>query len=287
MTATIIQRKSGRAILAAALALSMSACSTPEAVQQFTASAKDAAAQLPPLVRDMTASCIRKQLADRSPGEIADRDALAADSCKELAAQEPNVLNALTILTAYLNSLNQLASNKTVSFDEEIDGLAGKIQSAGKFGAPQVNAVQGLAKFLADAAASGFQRKKLGDALKRADGDIATLMTALETIIGSDYDRLLRTEEESVLSRYRDVVAPEKSLATQLLIQDRWRTDLAAIKAKQAAAKDAQSALMKISSGHHALAQQVDRWDAAQLYKILNPYASSIQTLVADFKAAY
>ena len=42
------------------------------AVRQFTATAKDSAALFPPEARDITASCIRTQLAERPLTEIAD-----------------------------------------------------------------------------------------------------------------------------------------------------------------------------------------------------------------------
>src|SRR5438552_3883602 len=85
-------------------------CVTPVAVRQFTAVATDAAAQFPPLARDLTASCIRKHLADRPVNEIEDVSNEARSACKEFSDLEPNLLGALNVLVNYLNALNQLAS---------------------------------------------------------------------------------------------------------------------------------------------------------------------------------
>src|SRR5678816_1031109 len=135
------------------------ACVMPEAVREFTAVATEASQQFPPLVRDLTASCVRKQLADRPVNELADATGEARQSCKEFSDLEPSLLGALDVLTNYLNALNQLASNEVVSYDTQIDGFAAKVQAAGKFGDGPVTAIKGLAKFLFDAAASGYQRK--------------------------------------------------------------------------------------------------------------------------------
>src|ERR1043166_1779409 len=198
--------------------LGTTGCTTPEAVREFTASATEAAAQFPPLVRDMTESCIRKQLADRPLNEIADVNQQVTDACKEFSDLEPNLMGALRVFTQYLNALNQLASDSAVSYDTEIDGFARKLQAATKFKEPEVKAIKGLAKFLFDAAASGYQRQKLGSAIKAADADVATLTAALGTIIGADYERVLRTEQESVRTRYREAVAADRNMGTLLLI---------------------------------------------------------------------
>ena len=273
------------AILACIVA-GMVACTTPDAVRQFTAAAAQGAAQFPPLVRDMKDSCIRKQLADRPLNEVADLSDQTADACKEFSDLEPKLLGALGVLTQYLNALNQLASDSAVTYDKEIDDLASGVQSVGNFKEPQVKAVKGLAKFLVDAAASGYQRKKLGTAIKAADADVATLTSAF-ALIATDYDRILRNEEESVKTRYREAARRDGTVLTLLHVQERWGQDLATLSAKRRAAKDYQQILKKIADGHKQLAAQVDHWDAQQLIQILKPYASTIQTLLADFKAAY
>ena len=110
--------------------------------------ATDAAAQFPPLARDLTASCIRKHLADRPVNEIEDVSNEARSACKELSDLEPNLLGALNLLVNYLNSLNQLASGEITSYDKQIDGFAAKVQATGGFGDAPVSAIKGLAKFL-------------------------------------------------------------------------------------------------------------------------------------------
>src|SRR5438309_375157 len=124
--------------LVLALTVWMTSCATPEAVRQFTATAKDSTALFPPVVRDITGSCIRTQMAERPLTEIADVGPQAMAACKPLADQEPNLLGALKVLTAYLTALNQLAGEGVASYDKEIDQFAAAIQSAGSFGAPQV-----------------------------------------------------------------------------------------------------------------------------------------------------
>ena len=150
-----------------------------------------------------------------------------------------------------------------------------------------MTAIKGLAKFLFDAAASGYQRKKLGSAIKAADADITTLTDALGKIIGVDYDRLLRNEEDTDRTRYRDALRGDSNRTTQLLLQERWRQDLATVTSKRRAAQDYVAILAKIRDGHRQLAAQVDHWNAQQLVQILRPYAGAIKDLVMDFRTAY
>ncbi len=276
-------------LVAAAVLLVTVGCVTPEAVRQFTAVATDAAQQFPPLVRDLAASCIRKQLADRSVDEIADASGEAKNACKEFSDLEPSLLGALDVLINYLNALSQLASDQVVSYDTQIDGFAAKVQAAGKFGDAPVNAIKGLAKFLADAAASGYQRKKLGSAIKAADSDVAILTKALGTIVGDDYIRVLGVEQESVLERFRQAIQADKTKnpAVHLLLQDRWRANLESQENRRRAARDLQQILVKIRDGHHQLAAQVDHWSAIELRQTLSPYSSSIRQLVRDFQVAF
>ena len=70
-----------RALVLASVALALLGCTTPDAVRQFTAMATEGAAQSRPLVQDITASCIRKQLADRPLNEIADVTAEVTNTC--------------------------------------------------------------------------------------------------------------------------------------------------------------------------------------------------------------
>ena len=254
-------------------------CVMPEAVRQFTAAATAGSRQFRPLLRDLMASCIRKQLADRPPDEIADTSDEANKSCKEFSDLEPSVLGALDVLTNYLNALNQLASNEAVSYDKQIDDLAAKLQAAGRFGDGPTTAVKGLAKFLFDGAASGYQRKKLGSAIKAADADVATVTNALSTIVGEDYSRVLAVEEQSVLERFRQAIQADnnKNPALQLLLQDRWRESLEIFENKRRARRDFQEILSEIRDGHHQLATQVDHWTAKELHQALTPYTVSIQ----------
>jgi hypothetical protein len=275
--------------LIAALSVWMTACTTPEAVRQFTAAAKDSLAVLPPLFRDFTGSCIRTQLAERPLNEFEDAGPQAAAACKALTDQEPNLLAALKVLTAYFATLNQLSAEGIASYDKDIDQLAAAIQPAGGFGAPQVKAVKGLAKFLFNAAASGYQRKHLEKALKEADADVAIVTEALGKIVLLDYDRLLRLEQDAVRTRYREALAGDRNPSTvsQAMLQDHWRADLSVIDGKRRAAKDAAAMLDKIRDGHHKLAEQSGHWTTAEVFKTLTPYTGSIKDLTADFKTAF
>jgi hypothetical protein len=267
----------------------LAACSPPGAVRDFTAVAKDAASAFPPLVRDLPESCVRRQVAERPVDEIADVDDRARAACRNLFDLEPRLTGTVNVLVNYLNALNQLASGDIVSYDKQIDSFSSNLQSAGAFQQTQVKAVAGLAKFLANAAASGYQRRKIVETLKSADADLSSLCDGLGKIVGEDYIRVLQNEENALRSRYRDALQADttKSSSTALILQEYWRRDLSTLNQKKAAARDLVQILEKIRGGHRKLAEQANHWTARDVIQTIGPYTVSIGNLVADYRKAF
>jgi hypothetical protein len=77
---------SGLLVIAALL----TTCAAPTAVREFTAVAKEAAG-FPPLVKDISESCIRRQLAERPVDEIAEADDQARAACRNFSDLEPRL----------------------------------------------------------------------------------------------------------------------------------------------------------------------------------------------------
>jgi hypothetical protein len=275
-----------RAVALTALLLVLGGCTTPDAVRQFVTTARDATSRFSPFVQDIADSCVRRKLAERPATEIADTAGLATGACKEDSDLAPDLLGSMNVLAAYLNALNSLASNDTVSYDKEVDGFADKVQATAKFPAPATDAVKGLAKFLADAVASGYQRKKLAVALKEADPHVTVLTDILGHIIGVEYVRDLDNEADSLKNRYIDAMrSNQHNDAVALLLQRQWMRDLATLQKRRTAATDYQRVLEKVRDGHKQLASRAGQW-SAELAKELGPYTASIQTLVTSFQAA-
>src|ERR1039458_5895317 len=276
-----------RAGALSALLLVLGSCATPDAVRQFVTTARDATVRFSPFVQDIADSCVRRKLAERPVTEIADTAGLATGACKEDFHLAPDLLGSMNVLAGYLNALNSLASNGTVSYDKEIDGFADKVQSTAKFPVPATDAVKGLAKFLVDAVASGYQRKKLVDALKKADPHVTALTDTLGHIIGVEYVRDLDNEADSLQNRYIDAMRSDQhNGAVALLLQRQWMRDLATLQQDRAAAIGYQKVLEKVRDGHKQLASRAGQWSASELAKELVPYTASIQTLVTNFQAA-
>jgi len=271
-----------------ALVLCLASCATPDAVRQFVTTARDATSKFAPFVNDIADSCVRRKMADRPVTEIADPTELATAACKEDSDLAPAVLGAMNVLANYLNALNSLASNESVSYDKQIDDFAGKLQAAAKFPAPATDAVKGLAKFLADAAGSAYQRKKLAEALKKADSDITALTDTLGRIVGVEYVRDLNNEQDTLKNRYRDAMrSNQHNDAIALLLQQNWMADLATLRKRKAAAADYQKVLEKIRDGHKHLVSDASRWSAAELAKELGPYTLSIRSLANSVQTAF
>lgn len=275
------------AAITVAMLLTLASCATPDAVRQFVTTARDATSQFSPFVRDIADSCVRRKLSERPVTEIADVSEPVAAACKEAFSLAPDLLGSMKVLTDYFNALNSLAANKAITYDSQIDGFAGKLRAAARFPAPATDAVTALAKFLADAVASGYQRKELADALKAADPHVAALTNTLGRIIAVEYVRDLDNEMDSLKNQYIDAMrSTQKNDAVALLLQRQWRSDLATLKKRTAAAKAFRDALAGIRDGHRQLASRAGQWSSADLAKELGPYTASIQTLVKTFQAA-
>jgi hypothetical protein len=271
----------------AALLLGLTSCTTPDAVRKFVTTARDATSQFSPFVRDIADSCVRRHRAERPVTEIVDAAAAATGACKEDFDLAPDLLGSIKVLSNYFNALNSLASDDAVTYDKEIDGFAGKLQASAKFPAPATGAVKGLTKFLADAVASGYQRKKLAAALKAADLDVTALTDTLGHIIGVEYVRDLDNEQDSLQNRYKDAMrSTQGNDAVALLLQTQWEGDLERLQKRRTAAIDFQKALEKVRDGHKQLAAQSSRWSAAELAKELGPYTASIRNLIGSFQTA-
>lgn len=272
------------AMTVSALLLGLASCATPDAVRQFVTAARDATSQFSPFVHDIADSCVRRKLAEQPVTKIEDTAGPTTASCKEDFDLVPDLLGSMNVLASYFNALNLLASNEAVSYDTEIDGFADKLQTAAKFPAPATDAVKGLAKFLADAIASGYQRKKLANALKAADPRVAALTNALGRIIGVEYVRDLDNEEDSLKNRYTDAMRSyQHNDAVALLLQLQWKRDLEKLQKRRAAAVDYQKVLEKVRDGHKELASRSNQWSAAELAKELGSYTASIRALVSSF----
>ncbi|HEX3744942.1 MAG TPA: hypothetical protein VHW09_13460 [Bryobacteraceae bacterium] len=275
------------AATSAALLLALSSCATPDAVRQFVSTACEATSQFSPFVQDIADSCIRRKLAERPVTEIADSSGAVTAACKEDIDLAPELLGSLKVLTNYFNALHSLASDQAVTYDKEIDSFAANLQAAVGFPAPATDAVKGLAKFLLDSAASGYQRAHLTSALKAADVDVTTLTNTLGRIAGVEYVRDLDNEQDSLKNRYIDAMrSAGHNDALAFLLQRHWAADLATLQKRRGAALSFQAALAKIQGGHHQLALHAGRWSAAELSKELGPFTASLQTLVKNFQVA-
>jgi hypothetical protein len=271
----------------AALFLILASCATLDAVREFVTTARDATSQFSPFVRDIADSCVRRKLAERPAVEIEDASGPATAACKEDFELAPDLLGSMKVLSAYFNVLRHLASNQAVNYDKEIDGFADKLHASAKLPAPATDAVKGLAKFLADAIASRYQRKKLAEAFQAADPHVTALTNALGRIVGIEYVRDLANEEDSLKVRYTDAMrSVRQNDAVALLLQRQWRRDLEILQQRKAAATNYQKALAEVRDGHRQLAARTTRLSGAELAKELAPYTASIQSLSISVETA-
>jgi hypothetical protein len=272
----------------AALAVTLSSCESPLAVRDFARAAHEVTLQFPALADDFAGSCVRRKLAEQKAGEITDPGGPASAACREDYDLAPALAGSMNVLANYLHALDRLASNETVQCDKEIDTFAASLTASSKLPAAAVGAVQGLAKFLAGAVGGRYQRRKLEEAVRAADADVAALTSAFEHIAGVEYRRSLGNEEESLRLRYDDAIqSSEHNAAIALLLQRQWREDYERLQKRKAAAVAFAQALARIREGHAQLARRGEGWPARELAKALGPYTASLQALSGRIRGAF
>lgn len=270
-----------------AVAALLNGCVTPEAVREFAAVSKEASAQYPPIVKDLTGSCVRRHLADTPIGTLVDARESAREQCAAFAELETPLLAAGKALTAYLAALAELAKGDRPGYDDEIKSLTGNIRQAGGFGDAQIKAVNSLASLIARTATMTYQRKHLAADIGAADAGVATLTEALSDIAQREYGRLLTSEQNALLARYRKAADGEQSKSALLYVEQQWASDLRRIAARRSAAESYVKILAKIRKGHHALAASSGNFNARELIPELKANADSIKSAAQDLRAAF
>lgn len=287
----MIYLRSVTATVLAGLFLLLGGCNTPDAIAKFCGSSITALSSANAVFDDMKQSCLREVNSRHTLGSFqapvqtdAACSATAGDGAKE----------AVKILLDLFAALNSLASFNTAKAGTDAHDVAAKgTLTFGGSSAAQT-AVGDIAKFIVSAATSGYQQKKLSQDIRAVSGNVTVVIDALVTIIQTNYQgQLLSDEEKKISGQYQGFVdsnsTTEKPLPvdTRLALYDRWQAQEAAIVAKRASAQSLVSGLKSISKGLADLAANSNKFSAKDLDGLLAPYVSQIQALIPEIQKAF
>ncbi len=262
-------------------ALLSSGCVTFPAVRAVASASQQASAPFREIAADMPASCLRAE-AYRPAG-------LGPESaCTTLEKVKPSLLDVQNVLDNYFGVLGQLASNQPVSFDKPFDQLTAAVKAGTKVPAAQIDAVDSLAKYLADLATRAIREATLKDVIAAQNGNVQKVLEAQKTIAGNDYRQLLENEDRALHFHF-DATPQDRArepLAVKLA-EDQLRERLAVLKTRLAAIDTYEKALDRVAQAHQRLYDHRDDLSAKDLASALYTEARTLIALANQVEKAF
>jgi hypothetical protein len=184
--------------------------------------------------------------------------------------------------------LNDLASFGTSKAGDGAKDQAAKASAQAKLSAARQQALESVAGFLARAAMSGYQQKRLADEIVKVHEDIKIVLDGLGEAAGVVYLHQLQDEEQKTATRYKEFLLEHQGNADVILVLDsRWQSDRASFAAKQKAALSYRAALDTLAKGNEELAAHARSFKASELSGLLSPYAAQLESLAPAIQKAF
>jgi len=262
------------------LLAALSGCTTPDSVSQFCGSATSTLSAARPVFGDMKQSCLREVQSRTEFGSFT-LPVQEDPGCTAIGEKAAGAQAAVAVLSDFYEALNDVASYGTTKAGADAKGLA--LQTGAAFGAGSTaqNALGSIAGIIVSASTARYQQKQLEKDLAAAGGSITQVNDALIKILRDDYiDRLLKSEEQKLNTRYAEFVKLHPSPEVKLLLDERWYADEKALQARRASAKSLIAALDTMSKGTADLSTNAHQLKTRELVAILEPYVGQLKGLV-------
>jgi hypothetical protein len=294
------------------LAVCLVSCNSSDAVATF---ARDSAQLLDrgtAVFDDMPATVLRRDCAanleNRQFDFKPDAQACITDAAErdnfEVASRERDALVAMQkVLIDYFTALQQLAAFGKAN--ENLDKVKGDASKAGTAAAhlasthrlsssDQTAAVTGLAGIVVRAFSAGYTSRQLSRDIAAAGKALPTVTAALIHVVQTDYifdpdatapHSLLDLEANRMRREYQNADSGRADTpGTRLLLRISWSDRTAQLMARNTTARSYVEALEKIQSGHEQLVARSARLKTPELAAALEPYISSLESLIAKIQ---
>lgn len=267
-------------------------CVSNKAIQDFAATSATATNRLPALASDLAESCTRQKqyLAIRGGDFDPLRLRQEADiQCIDFKSAEKSFVAANKVLVEYLQTLGKLSGGEIVTYDKNLDKLAGNLAETKLLPKEKVNTVNEVVKFLADASSAKWRRKQVGKAIVQVNPDIQRLLSTLTTLIISDYFQLLESEELAAKNLYLGTIKEnrKKEPVTVILLQQQWDRDYKTLQSRKKTARTYGEILTTIAQGHQFLSDKQSTLTKKAVQKEIMGYTAKIAPLIADTKDTF
>ena len=202
------------------------------------------------------------------------------------------MISEQSVLLAYFDALGKLAGGSTSGFSKSVSGIDANLKVAGLNTEQQklASSAGKLAAAIAGMITDGYKRKKLGEIVRAADDDVATLANGLADQIDSDskasYTQELEAEQTSLSTYYGIPIAQATDPLGKLSAYKDWQAAREMLQNRRDAAKAYRKLMISLRDAHSKLKEESvnNRFDAKAIAKALGPYLSDIESSIEDLQ---
>lgn len=219
----------------------------------FATLSEKAAEKYPKIVKDLDGSCLRavnfRDREERQKGQ---------ENCQEnygTTFQQKTIIPH-TALVNYLRTLAAMARDDVISFDPELNNLAGTLQDLDA-DRNQVSAVSNLFSFVAKAAGDQYRRNQIKQAVLESNNSVLLIVQNLKKIVKDNYLEVqLDIEEKELVAFYQETILSLRQQNQEGLARLAGRKELEEVAVLERRQKDAMTyiaILDEIEQGHNQL----------------------------------
>ncbi len=257
-------------------------CASMEAVQEYAAVTQATVGEVRPVAKDFYASCMRAN--SYKPFQF-------KKDCQNEEQASRAILLIGSVLGDYGSALGALSSDELVSYDKDIDGLTNEINNLGisSLDEDQVNAVGGLAKFIAKAATSGYQQSQVAKFIQESDEAVGKVSSTLSSIIQSNYTQALSIEISAWKEGYRRVeqeTREKRALEWERHAIDQWKTR-AELEDKKKAALTLADSIAQIGKTHSQLAKDSSQLTGKEVIALVKRYVKEAKPVIKEIQNTF
>ncbi|MCV6610506.1 MAG: hypothetical protein OIF55_07025 [Amphritea sp.] len=258
----------------------LSGCTNLAAVRQYAETADASLAKVPDVVSDFSGSCQRRagfQPPERQP------------DCSKVKAETAPLLEVVTLLQKYNQSLGKLAADEAITFTADLDKLEQQVTGLNRFDKDRVAATVSMADYLSKLATERYRRQRVQQAIKANNQPIQTVIAGVADIIESDYRSLLENEQLAINKHYRGMetrYADTEPLALSLALRER-QADQQAVAKKLEGITPLVTLIRKVASEHDKLNGRAGQLGSEEVFKLVKAYVDEAKPVLKQIKDAY
>ena len=186
----------------------------------------------------------------------------------------------LFVVTEYMGALAALSDDMAVDYTQEIGSLTTSLKKTGYASKEVLGAAENLTANIGNAVAGGWQKRKIGELIGKADTPLQALLSELRSILDTDFRRDLRIERRILNQHFDELLRDSKASRVAKAALHEWYVLRMEQNMERLAAVDSYVGILdRIAEGHGKLLRNRNDLDAAALAKDLVELTKEIRKI--------